>query len=351
MPARAHCAFAGRPWCLPMDNAAIDRLMHEGLRQKTFPGAVLLAAIGNEPFFFKAYGHADLFSGRPMTPHTVFDLASLTKPLATTLAVASLVRRGMIDLDRPIGHELSIPDHNDKAVITPRQLLCHQSGLPAHRLFYMQLKRLTPKLRRSALLDLLLQTSLDDLPGRRTLYSDLGFMLLCRLIETVAGCRLDRYLMSWVYGPLGLAEALFFVDLVGGGRPAGNFAATELCPVRNRLLVGEVHDDNAWYSGGVDGHAGLFGTAEAVFRLLRYLVRLAITPRPCPWDSTVPHAIIPVPANIFRPAPSDTWGIPVCRSGWILKKMSASFCSPTVCIPPDGTTACANSVRRYITGS
>ncbi len=278
MPARAHCAFAGRPWCLPMDNAAIDRLMHEGLRQKTFPGAVLLAAIGNEPFFFKAYGHADLFSGRPMTPHTVFDLASLTKPLATTLAVASLVRRGMIDLDRPIGHELSIPDHNDKAVITPRQLLCHQSGLPAHRLFYMQLKRLTPKLRRSALLDLLLQTSLDDLPGRRTLYSDLGFMLLCRLIETVAGCRLDRYLMSWVYGPLGLAEALFFVDLVGGGRPAGNFAATELCPVRNRLLVGEVHDDNAWYSGGVDGHAGLFGTAEAVFRLLRYLVRHPMQP-------------------------------------------------------------------------
>ena len=107
--------------------------------------------------------------------------------------------------------------------------------------------------------------------GQATLYSDLGFMLLCRLVEQVAGCSLDRFLTDEIYGPLGIRD-LFFVNLYSGDRPNRPFAATEFCPIRNRLLIGEVHDDNAWFAGGVDGHAGLFGTAEAVFGLLRKLV-------------------------------------------------------------------------------
>jgi CubicO group peptidase (beta-lactamase class C family) len=102
-------------------------------------------------------------------------------------------------------------------------------------------------------------------------YSDLGFMLLGRLVEQVSGMPLDRFLTDRVYGPMGLAD-LFFIPLAKRTPPRHAFAATELCPLRCRLLIGEVHDDNAWYAGGVDGHAGLFGTAEAVFRLLRRLV-------------------------------------------------------------------------------
>lgn len=247
----------------------IDDLMNKGLREHVFPGAVLLVGKGDAQLFLQSYGKADLFSNRSMTPETVFDLASLTKPLATALAVAKLVDRGRIALDRPAADWLpELP--GDKAAITVRQLLCHRSGLPAHRLFCMILKNLDPLERKKAVLGLIAQTPLETPPGISTLYSDLGFMLLCRLVERVAGCALDRFLAEQIYGPMGIDD-LFFVRLPTNFSSRHAFAATELCPVRCRLLVGEVHDDNAWYAGGVEGHAGLFGTARAVFFLLRRL--------------------------------------------------------------------------------
>ncbi len=249
----------------------IDEAMRKALRDHVFPGAVLFVGRGEQRLFFEAYGQANRFNGQPMTRQTVFDLASLTKPLATTLAAAWLVDRGQIALDRSVATWLPVFAKTDKAAITPRQLLTHRSGLPAHRRFYMSLKSLPFQLRKETVLDLLLNVPLIAPSGEATLYSDLGFMLLCRLIERVAGCSLDRFLADHIYGPLGIHD-LFFVDLHSGTRPGRLFAATELCPLRNRLLIGEVHDDNAWYTGGVDGHAGLFGTAEAVHRLLRSLV-------------------------------------------------------------------------------
>jgi CubicO group peptidase (beta-lactamase class C family) len=249
----------------------IDHLMNQGLRENVFPGAVLLVGRGDQPLFFKSYGSANLFAGLPMTRQTVFDLASLTKPLATTLAVARLVDQEQIVLDRPILRWMPALAGSDKATITTRQLLCHQSGLPAHDLFYMTLKSISAKMRKAVVLDLLKSVPLENPPGVKHRYSDLGFMLLCRLVETVSGCSMDHFLRHEIYDPMGLDD-LFFVDLTGSQRPFGPYAATELCPLRNRLLVGEVHDDNAWFAGGIDGHAGLFGSAEAVFRLLRYVV-------------------------------------------------------------------------------
>ncbi|WP_319526648.1 serine hydrolase domain-containing protein [uncultured Desulfosarcina sp.] len=247
----------------------VDDLMNKGLRERVFPGAVLLAGKGDAELFLRAYGKADLFSNRPMTPETVFDLASLTKPLATALAVARLIDRGQVALDRPAVDWL--PElAGDKTAITVRQLLCHRSGLPAHRLFYMVLKNLDPRERKDAVLGLIARTPLKAPPGTKTLYSDLGFMLLCRLVERVAGCTLDRFLAERIYGPMGIDD-LFFLPLPNFSSLQRPFAATEFCPVRCRLLKGEVHDDNAWYAGGVDGHAGLFGTTRAVFSLLRRL--------------------------------------------------------------------------------
>jgi CubicO group peptidase (beta-lactamase class C family) len=214
---------------------------------------------------------ANLFTGQPMSRQTVFDLASLTKPLATTLAVARLVDQGRIDLDQPVKKWLPVLGGSDKAAITVRQLLGHQSGFPAHRLFCMTLKSIAPKERKSAVLDLLRQTPLARKPGAATIYSDLGFMLLCRLVEAIAGYPMNHFLKAEIYDPMGLTD-LFFVDLTASRRPCRPWAATELCPLRNRLLAGEVHDDNAWFAGGIDGHAGLFGTAESIFRLLRFLV-------------------------------------------------------------------------------
>ena len=245
-----------------MNSHSINDLMQKGFREQVFPGAVLLVGKGDARIFFEAYGKANLFSGQSMTRNTVFDLASLTKPLATTLAVARLVDQGWIGLDQPVRTWVPALADSDKATITVRQLLCHQSGFPAHCLFYMTLKSLLPSARKPAVLNLLRQTQLAYPPGEKTLYSDLGFMLLCRLVEAVVGYPMDRFLKAEIYGPMGLTD-LFFVDLSHDHRPRRPFAATELCPVRNRLLVGEVHDDNAWFAGGVDGHAGLFGTAQA----------------------------------------------------------------------------------------
>lgn len=254
-----------------MKSNPVDHLMRKGLQDRVYPGAVLLVGHGDVPLFFEAYGSANLFSGQAMTRETVFDLASLTKPLATSLAVARLVDQGRIGLDEPVGTWLPALAGSGKASLTARQLLCHQSGFPAHRLFYMTLKSLAPDERNAALFDLLRRTPLAGEPGGTTRYSDLGFMLLCRLIERVCGSPLNRFLATEIYAPLGLKD-LFFVELTGSRRPHRPYAATELCPVRNRLLVGEVHDDNAWFAGGVDGHAGLFGTAQAIFKLLRSMV-------------------------------------------------------------------------------
>ncbi len=254
-----------------MNRNPIDEMMKRGLRENIYPGAVLLVGKNNRILLHKAYGKANLFSGQLMTRETIFDLASLTKPLATTLAIARMVDQQRIALDLPVVQWLPSLDGSDKERITVQQLLCHNSGLPAHRPFYMLLKTLSPKIRKKAVLNMLRSVPLYCPAGESTRYSDLGFMLLCRLIETVAGGPMDLFLKKEVYDPMGLYD-LFFVDLLNCEQPKFPFAATELCPLRNRLLVGEVHDDNAWFAGGIDGHAGLFGTGEAIFRLLRKLV-------------------------------------------------------------------------------
>jgi len=257
---------------LTLNHGPITELMQHGLRAKVFPGAVLLVGRGDRSVYFEAFGTANLFTRAPMARETVNDLASLTKPLATTLAVAKLVDRGDVGFDQPVERWLPALSGSDKSAITIRQLLGHQSGFPAHDLMYMTHRSVAPKKRKSAALGLLKRIPLVYPPGRRVLYSDLGFMLLRQLVESVAGCTLDRFLNDEIFGPSGLND-LFFVDLNSGQRPCRAYAATELCPHRNRLLNGEVHDDNAWWGGGIDGHAGLFGTADAVFKLMRLLAR------------------------------------------------------------------------------
>ena len=249
----------------------VDQLMREGLRTHVFPGAVLLVGKGNDVLFFEAYGKANLFSGRSTARNTFFDLASLTKPLATTLAIAKLADQRLLSLDEPVVEWLPSLFAADKKKITIRHLLNHTSGLPAHRPYYMILRQIPLKKRKASVLESLRSTPLESLPGIKHRYSDLGFMVLCRVVERVTLCTLDRFLKTEIYEPMGLAD-LFFVDLTVRSRPDFSCAATELCPVRNRLLIGEVHDDNAWFTGGVDGHAGLFGNGTSVYRLLRGLV-------------------------------------------------------------------------------
>jgi len=250
--------------------AAVDRLMRQALAHGVFPGAVLLAARGGQRLMHAAYGTANLYTQRPMTTATLFDLASLTKPLATTLAVMLLCQQGRLGLDQRLPSVLPAVSDSDKSDITIAQLLSHTSGLPAYRPYFQQLAPLPPNERRAHLRGLLVNEPLLHPPGAKVLYSDLDFMFLEWLVEAAAGQRLDRFLAEQVYAPLEAAP-LFFVDQNRPAPPAA-YAATEQCAWRGRLMDAEVHDENAHVLGGVAGHAGLFGTAAAIHVVLTELL-------------------------------------------------------------------------------
>ena len=260
---------------LPADNQPhlkhIDRLMFEALAAQVFPGAVLLFSREGVILHHGAYGVGNLFTDRPMTLETVFDLASLTKPLATALAVMILQQQGRLGLEQNLGELLPACSQGPKAGITVMQLLVHAAGLADYKPYYKEIGRQPPKTGKQGLRDLLAAEPLLYLPGTRVLYSDLGFMILEWLVEQAAGKRLDRFVSEMIYTPLGLRN-LFFVDLNAPAKPDVVFAATEQCPWRERLLEGQVHDENAYAAGGIQGHAGLFGTAADVHALLGALV-------------------------------------------------------------------------------
>jgi serine-type D-Ala-D-Ala carboxypeptidase len=249
----------------------VDKLMKEALSENVFPGSVLLIAKEDSPLFYKAYGYANIFTRQEMTRETVFDLASLTKPLATTLAAIILIQENRLSLSRKISEILPQFGSTDKTDITIRQLLSHTSGYPDYQPYYKELNRLALDRRSFTLRERLIAEPLTHPVGDQTVYSDLGFMVLRWVIEAISNERLDRFVTAHIYSPLGIKD-LFFIDLEEPQETGYLFAATEKCPWRKRLIQGAVHDDNAFVMGGIDGHAGLFGTAQAVFRLLTVLL-------------------------------------------------------------------------------
>ena len=251
---------------------AVDRLMRQAIADKIFPGGVLLVAEKEEIVFFKAYGYAHLSCHTPMTQETIFDLASLTKPLSTALAVMKLIQHEQIELEDPLGQILPEFERTDKAEIKLKNLLYHNSGLPDYRPYYKALEGTARDSRRSALRKLLVQEPLINPIGKTVNYSDLGFMILAWVVEHVSDQRLDHFVAEEIYQPLGLNNLFFISGNVT--EPRGHFAATENCPWRKKILEGQVHDENAYVVGGVEGHAGLFGTADNIYRLLVELLSI-----------------------------------------------------------------------------
>jgi len=122
-------------------------------------------------------------------------------------------------------------------------------------------------MRRGVLRQAILDEPLEAAPGAGEIYSDLGYVLLAWVVEAVSGCSLSQWVEEKIYSPLGIRD-FCFINTAQGDRCSGRVASTEKCPWRGRLLTGEVHDDNAWAAGGIEGHAGLFGTAPGVHTLL-----------------------------------------------------------------------------------
>ncbi len=246
----------------------VDQLMYRGTNDGVFPGAVLLVARNGVIQFHEAYGFRNLFTRQVVTSDTVFDLASLTKPLVTTAALMLLVGQSKLDLDQPIGSSLDWLQGTDKELIPVRALLDHSAGMPAYRPFYRDLQKLKAAARYAALKQALAEVPLEAAVGGQTVYSDLGFMLLGMLVEEITGMPLDRYVRQTIFLPLGVggkSEPRLLFGSPALARGDENVAASEICPWRNRLLEGIVHDENAFVIGGVAGHAGLFGDALAVF--------------------------------------------------------------------------------------
>jgi CubicO group peptidase (beta-lactamase class C family) len=257
----------------PSLQAALNRAVADGI----FPGAVLAVRQGGDRCWIIPAGclspdppHVSVTSG------TLYDLASLTKPLATVTALALLVQRGQCRLDDRIESVLPELEGAPVGPVTFRQLLTHSSGLPGWRAFYEQLSSdatlpASPDDRVNAgfrLLRLIKQETLIYKTGERSLYSDLGFMLLGIVVERLSGSSLDRFLAEHIAQPL-RADPFCYLPIgreseVYSSAMAKRIAPTEWDTWRKRLLCGEVHDENAAALGGVAGHAGLFGSAEAV---------------------------------------------------------------------------------------
>lgn len=249
----------------------IDKLMKQAVSDGVFPGGVLLAARKGEVLVTAAAGRTSVFEGgKKVTPDTVFDLASLTKPLATALAVMHLVSENKIDMWVSIRGILGKACPHDKAEITWAHLLCHTSGLPDYRPYFEKLLKMPASMRNAALRSLILDEPLVHPPGSKTIYSDVGFLLLQFCIEKTTGKSLPRFIQEDIY-PSVPVSGLFFPSHTDPAVGRLDYAATEMCPFRG-LLQGVVHDENAFAIGGAAGHAGLFGTAHAVYRLLEKLL-------------------------------------------------------------------------------
>jgi serine-type D-Ala-D-Ala carboxypeptidase len=251
---------------MPVNRDPVTELMVRGVADGVFPGAVLLFARRHEILYHRAFGVADLRTRHPVATDAVFDLASLTKPLATAMAMLVLVQEQKLHLNTCLEALFPSTKNTPKAKITLDMLLRHTSGLPAHREYFKMIAGRPDPLQ--ALQELILAEPLEDLPGRCEVYSDLGYMLLAGVIEAVTQIRLDRFVRNHVYAPLGI-EDLFFIDLEKRCPPVNpeRLVSTRDCPWRGRVLTGEVEDENAWVCGGVQGHAGLFGTAGAIHAL------------------------------------------------------------------------------------
>jgi uncharacterized protein YbbC (DUF1343 family)/CubicO group peptidase (beta-lactamase class C family) len=247
------------------DFSAIDAAARDAVVSGEIPGSVILVGQGDRILYRRALGWRQILpTPEPMTEDTVFDIASLTKPLGTTLAVLSLVERGKIQLDAPLGTYL--PEFKPRLLnrtfkdVTIRRILTHSAGFAG----YPRDSAVAVGFPRAA--RELAHMKLDYAPGAGTQYSDTGFVLLGEVVRRVSGQSLDQYLARWLFVPLGLSDTTFHLN--AGLRH--RIAPTEFHG--GHWLRGQVHDPRARLLGGVAGHAGMFSTARDLARLCQLLV-------------------------------------------------------------------------------
>jgi CubicO group peptidase (beta-lactamase class C family) len=268
-------AFALLLTLLPIVPAAaqtftdVDRAAQAGIREGLYPGAVVIIGRRDSILYSRGYGHFtwNPASRVPDADSTLWDLASITKVVATAASAMRLVDRGQLDLDAPVRRYLPRFSGGLKNQVTVRMLLDHTSGLKSYVPIYRKAGR-----SRTRMVNLLYAQPLVRPPGDSAEYSDLNAMLLGLLIESVSGTTLDRFADTEVFDPLGMTETRF--------RPPARLRR-RIAPAglwRGQPVPGDVNDQNAAAFGGVAGHAGAFSTAEDLARFAQVWLRDGMGP-------------------------------------------------------------------------
>ena len=276
-----------------MRNNQLTTLLEEHIEAGEFPSAVYLVAERDEIVFTDAIGHSVVEPYRIANKiDTIYDLASLTKPLVTALLCARRIELGELTLDSSVSHYLGEFERTDRQTITIRELLTHTSGLPAWRPLYL-LTEDEPERAAGVIANL----DLEYKPGTRVVYSDLGYIALGLLLERMSHQRLADMAKREIFEPLKLTQTFFNPELaLQTGIAAcetGNAYELDMCRQsgageyansRQRLIWGEVHDGNAYFLGGAAGHAGLFSTARETFLIAQQFLgesTTLLTPQTC----------------------------------------------------------------------
>jgi CubicO group peptidase (beta-lactamase class C family) len=244
--------------------AHVDSLIQDALDRHAFPGAAVAVGRGSALAYLEGHGYYTYRSDRKVTPDAVFDLASLTKVVATTTVMMRLYEDGLVELDAPVARYVPEFGQAGKQRVTVRQLLTHTGGLIPYRAFH-RLGITT----RPGVMAAIYGESLQYEPGTESRYSDFGPIVLAELVERITGRPFADVARTEVFEPLGMWHTGY--RLSGAFDPAA--IPTEVDDYfRYRTLQGEVHDETAWILGGTAGHAGLFSTARDLARFASMLV-------------------------------------------------------------------------------
>jgi serine-type D-Ala-D-Ala carboxypeptidase len=241
----------------------VDAIVETAVSGQAFPGGVLAIGLGGNLAHLKAFGRLSYDPGaREVGTDTLYDLASLTKVVVTTTLCMILVDEGKLDLDAPVHAYFPAFSGPGKGRVTVRHLLTHSGGLQWWAPLYREIQGKKAYVERIVAMDLAFE------PGARTVYSDLGFILLGDILERVGGDPFEELARGRVVVPLAMEGARYRppADLLDRIAPTGND------PWRGRVVHGEVHDENALAMGGVAPHAGLFATAPDLAHLAQALL-------------------------------------------------------------------------------
>lgn len=245
--------------------SAVDEIIDDAIRQRDFPSAVLVIGDSTKIIYQNAYGRLTYEDdASPATLSTIYDLASVTKVIATTSAIMKLYEEGKVDLDAPVAYYIPQFAVNDKGDITVRNLLLHNSGLTAWTPFY-QLYTTADEVRNA------IYTCTKEYPtGSQTVYSDYNAVLLGDIVEKVSNIKLDKYCKEFVFLPLGMKDTDYLLPISLNYR----IAPTEYDTYwRNELLIGYVHDETAAMLEGVSGNAGLFSTGPDLYKFMKMMLK------------------------------------------------------------------------------